>query len=55
MASAMDKMAVPERIAWTERRLRDGSVLKYKLTVLQQPERARACGQGAKCITLERL
>ncbi|KAF3919892.1 hypothetical protein ABW21_db0206395 [Orbilia brochopaga] len=46
--STSDKSLVTETVAYAERRLRDGSMLKYKLTVLQQPERARACGQGAK-------
>lgn len=27
----------------------DGRTITYKMTVLQQPVRARACGQGAKC------
>jgi len=44
-----NKLEVQETTAWHERRLRDGSNLKYRLTILQQPERARACGQGAKC------
>ncbi|KAK6360802.1 velvet protein [Orbilia blumenaviensis] len=48
MSATTDKSLVPETVAFAERRLRDGSMLKYKLTVLQQPERARACGQGAK-------
>lgn len=28
---------------------RDGRGLHYDLQVLQQPERARACGSGPKC------
>jgi Velvet factor len=28
---------------------KEGRKLTYKLTVIQQPERARACGSGAKC------
>lgn len=28
----------------------DGRKLTYKLRVIQQPERARACGSGAKCM-----
>lgn len=28
---------------------KEGRKLKYCLTVIQQPERARACGSGAKC------
>jgi hypothetical protein len=27
----------------------EGRKLTYVLTVIQQPERARACGSGAKC------
>lgn len=27
----------------------DGRTLTYTMNVLQQPQRARACGQGAKC------
>lgn len=30
------------------RKTREGRTITYKLTVLQQPERARACGSGAK-------
>jgi predicted component of type VI protein secretion system len=33
----------------TYRQTFDGRTLKYTLTVLQQPERARACGAGARC------
>lgn len=28
---------------------KEGRKLTYRLTVIQQPERARACGSGAKC------
>lgn len=28
---------------------REGKQLTYNLSVMQQPERARACGAGAKC------
>ena len=28
---------------------REGKNITYKLSVMQQPERARACGAGAKC------
>ncbi|KKA27479.1 hypothetical protein TD95_001990 [Thielaviopsis punctulata] len=31
-----------------ERRTKGGRTLRYKLTILQQPERARACGAGSK-------
>jgi hypothetical protein len=40
---------IPETTAVFERQLNDGSRLEYRMQVLQQPERARACGQGAKC------
>lgn len=28
---------------------KEGRTLTYFMTVIQQPERARACGSGAKC------
>ena len=31
---------------------REGRRLQYELKVIQQPERARACGSGAKCKNL---
>lgn len=31
------------------RMTRGGSLLWYQLEVIQQPERARACGAGPKC------
>jgi len=37
-----------ETTASTSRISRDGRKITYKLKVLQQPERARACGSGAK-------
>jgi hypothetical protein len=46
---------VPESVARFERQLADGSTLEYRLSVLQQPERARACGMGAKCQYLQPL
>lgn len=33
---------------WTK----EGKRLTYRLKVLQQPHRARACGSGAKCKTV---
>lgn len=39
---------VPETIASCERQLSNGKTLEYRLQILQQPERARACGMGAK-------
>lgn len=32
-----------------KRSTKEGRQLTYELVVLQQPERARACGSGAKC------
>lgn len=40
---------VPETVATFERQLENGQTLIYQMQVLQQPERARACGMGAKC------
>ena len=34
---------------------REGRHLTYELEVIQQPERARACGSGAKCEFLSAL
>lgn len=31
------------------RNTKEGRTLTYDLTVIQQPERARACGSGASC------
>ena len=31
------------------RSTKDGRTLQYTMSVVQQPERARACGAGAKC------
>jgi hypothetical protein len=45
---AMEKPA-NEDYNETYRQTFDGRTLKYTLTVLQQPERARACGAGARC------
>lgn len=33
----------------TVRMTKEGKKLTYELNVIQQPERARACGSGAKC------
>lgn len=41
---------VAETMATFERQLENGQTLIYQMQVLQQPERARACGMGAKCI-----
>lgn len=46
-------ISVPnETVASFSRTTCDGRHLLYKLKVLQQPERARACGSGAKCAWL---
>lgn len=34
---------------------RGGKQITYKMSVMQQPERARACGAGAKCKQLPTL
>lgn len=51
MASSTDVVenhpADPEAV-WMSRRTVDGRKITYKLKVLQQPQRARACGSGAK-------
>ena len=39
-----------ELISTMERHTRDGRTLLYQMEVIQQPERARACGAGAKCM-----
>ncbi|CAZ83608.1 unnamed protein product [Tuber melanosporum] len=39
---------VSETVATVSRTLQNGTKLEYRMQVLQQPERARACGQGAK-------
>lgn len=44
--------APPTRVGETvglTRPTRDGRRIHYELKVLQQPERARACGSGPKC------
>jgi hypothetical protein len=44
-----------ETVATAARVTRGGRRLTYKLEVIQQPERARACGSGAKCEIFVRL
>lgn len=34
------------------RSTKDGRRITYEATVIQNPEKARACGQGAKCMQL---
>ncbi|TGO43085.1 hypothetical protein BHYA_0003g00390 [Botrytis hyacinthi] len=45
MAASIGPKSMPEIITRTTK---GGRKLKYTLTVIQQPERARACGSGAK-------
>ncbi|KAM0162277.1 hypothetical protein ACHAPG_001975 [Botrytis cinerea] len=45
MAASIGPKSIPETIT---RQTKGGRKLKYTLTVIQQPERARACGSGAK-------
>ncbi|KAI5841440.1 velvet factor-domain-containing protein [Morchella snyderi] len=47
-AKPLSLLEVPETVAVFHRTLQDGSRLEYRMQVLQQPERARACGMGAK-------
>jgi hypothetical protein len=50
MATQTSSREVPE----TQTRVtKEGRKLTYQLTVIQQPERARACGSGAKCERFE--
>lgn len=52
--SALGPPAPPTRegdVMTISRVTRDGRRLHYDLQVLQQPERARACGSGPKCET----
>jgi hypothetical protein len=43
-------MAVRNETKSTSTRItKEGRKLTYNLSVMQQPERARACGSGAKC------
>lgn len=43
-----DLQVANETIATFARRTKDGRTLKYEMSILQQPARARACGAGAK-------
>jgi hypothetical protein len=38
-----------ETTSSTSRITKEGRKITYQLKVIQQPERARACGSGAKC------
>lgn len=42
-------MTRPQETATVTRMTAEGRKLSYELKVIQQPERARACGSGAKC------
>lgn len=49
---ALADRAHDEGVARLHRRTRGGRSLWYQMTVLQQPERARACGSGSKGLLL---
>jgi len=38
-----------ETMSQASRFTKEGKKITYKMHVIQQPERARACGSGAKC------
>lgn len=50
MANAMAPQADSRMYAREHRITKGGRHLWYQLEVLQQPERARACGSGPKCM-----
>lgn len=46
-------IAVPnETTSSSSRMSKEGKKITYSMKVIQQPERARACGSGAKCMWL---
>ena len=45
----MNAVNRPQETATVTRMTAEGRKLSYELKVIQQPERARACGSGAKC------
>ena len=52
----MAAINVPNELVSTmERQTKDGRTLLYQMEVIQQPERARACGAGAKCMSTQRF
>lgn len=55
--AAVAKMSPSEdsKPVYVERKTKGGRTLQYRLTVLQQPERARACGSGSKCESIPLL
>lgn len=38
-----------ETLSSSSRMTKEGKKITYQMQVIQQPERARACGSGAKC------
>ena len=42
-----------ETEASVTRTTKDGRKLVYEMKVLQEPQRARACGSGAKCTSMK--
>ena len=49
MAAQESRLGKTQPYARERRVTKDGRHLWYQLEVLQQPERARACGSGPKC------
>lgn len=45
----------PENTITMQRTTKEGRRLTYEMNVIQQPERARACGSGAKCMVPSRV
>lgn len=52
MGAPESRLGKSPPLAREQRVTRDGRHLWYQLEVLQQPERARACGSGPKCLQL---
>jgi hypothetical protein len=48
----MASVSIPRDAEVITRVTVEGRKLSYSLRVIQQPERARACGSGAKCTDL---
>jgi hypothetical protein len=50
MASASGIIQVANETDSSSSRItKEGKKITYRMRVIQQPERARACGSGAKC------
>jgi hypothetical protein len=49
MANVAPARQAQESVSLMSRITKDGRKITYQLTVVQQPERARACGSGARC------